>query len=144
LEAQLLGDESTVLTTVHAQLSKIVTTSAEAFGQCCFDTKSWLEVEEISEQLDSWRQELPPHLVLRFSIAANDGLPRVDQRALLLIHIVYLESRLVPFQRKMQQCGILLMPENTLTIYTGFARQLAWLISIAYRDGKFVKCWLSL
>jgi hypothetical protein len=61
--------------------------------------------------------------------------------------MLYLESRLIAFQRKMQQSGIseaLCMPESALETYIGFSRQVSWIISFTYRDGHYVKCWLVL
>ena len=99
----------------------------------------------LSEKLDTWRQELPDYLHLQILVAEPSAAAVANKHALILAHILYLESRLFPYQRKMQVSGtaeILCIPEHALFTYTGFARQLAWLVSLTYRDGQYVRCWL--
>ncbi|KAK9856762.1 hypothetical protein MYU51_000675 [Penicillium brevicompactum] len=132
--------------TVHAQLSKIALMSAIANPHQLFDAKfSWKQVNELSEALDLWRQELPPGLSLHSLMSENDETQPHDRRALLLVHMLYLSFRLMPYERKMRQSGVadaLSISDEALSLYSGFARQLMWIISLTQRDGLYVRCWL--
>ncbi|KAJ5325751.1 uncharacterized protein N7506_008853 [Penicillium brevicompactum] len=111
-----------------------------------FDAKfSWKQVNELSEALDLWRQELPAGLSLHSLMSENDETQPHDRRALLLVHMLYLSFRLMPYERKMRQSGVadaLSISDEALSLYSGFARQLMWIISLTQRDGLYVRCWL--
>lgn len=122
--------------------------SAQAYSNVLFDlTFSWLDVEKLSEKLDTWRQSLPRSLLLVSLLSQDHGVHLTDRRSLLVIHMLYLESRMIAYQRKIQQSGVgeaLRMPESALETYMGFSRQLSRIVSFTFRDGHYVKCWLVL
>lgn len=106
---------------------------------------SWKQVDELSENLDVWRQQLPSGLSLQSLMSNDDETQPHDRRALLLVHMLYLSFRLMPYERKMRQSGVaeaLTISDDTLLLYTGFSRQLMWIISFTQRDGLYVRCWL--
>jgi hypothetical protein len=122
--------------------------SAQAYSNVVFDSSfSWLDVEKLSETLDTWRQSLPSSLSLISLLSQDHGVLLTDRRSLLVIHMLYLESRLIAYQRKLLQSGVdeaLRMPEGVLETYMGFSRQLARIVSFTFRDGHHVRCWLVL
>jgi hypothetical protein len=122
--------------------------SAQAYSNVVFDLSfSWLDLEKLSEKLDMWRRSLPSSLLLVSLLSEGYGVHLTDRRSLLVIHMLYLESRLIPYQRKIQQSGVgeaLRMPESALEIYRGFSRQLSKVVSYTFRDGYYVRCWLVL
>jgi hypothetical protein len=122
--------------------------SAQTYSNVVFDVSySWLDVEKLSEKLDTWRQNLPNNLLLVSLLSQDHEVPLAVQRSLLVVHMLYLQARLIAYQRKIQQSGVgeaLRMPTSALEAYMGFARQLSRIIAFMFRDGHYMKCWLVL
>jgi hypothetical protein len=122
--------------------------SAQTYSNVEFDVSySWLDVEKLSEKLDTWRQNLPSNLLLVSLLTQDHEVPLADRRSLLVVHMLYLQARLIAYQRKIQQSGVgeaLRMPTSALKAYMGFARQLSRIIAFMFRDGHYMRCWLVL
>jgi hypothetical protein len=102
-------------------------------------------VENLSDTLDTWRQDLPSNLRLVSVLFQNSGITLTDTRNIMVIHVLYIGSRLIAYQRKLQELGVggaLRIPENALNTYVGFSRQISRIISFTFQDGHFVRCWL--
>ncbi|RAH52319.1 hypothetical protein BO85DRAFT_454196 [Aspergillus piperis CBS 112811] len=141
----------TTISIIQSQLSKVTLLAAEVFSRARFGDGSWWpweRLEELSSHLDVWRQELPASLELQRLASNNNSLPEDSRRALFLVHMVYLEDRVILYQHFMQQASdacIMNMPSSFHQIYATFAHQLAWIIGIIFQDrSPFLRNWLAM
>ncbi|KAB8270045.1 hypothetical protein BDV30DRAFT_215799 [Aspergillus minisclerotigenes] len=98
---------------------------------------SWNKFEYISSGLDKWRQELPASLQLQFLTSYDSGPPSKQKQRLLLVHMIYLERRILllhHFLQKHTESKLLQMSTSTRQTYTAFAHQLTGIISVIYRE----------
>jgi predicted ATP-dependent Lon-type protease len=119
---------------------------AQTYSNVVFDVLySWLDVEKLSEKLDTWRQNLPSNLLLVSLLSQDHEVHLADRRSLLMVHMLHLQARLIAYQRKIQQSGVgeaLRMPTSAFEAYMAFARQLSRIIAFLFRDGHYMKFWL--
>jgi hypothetical protein len=138
-------------------MSKIALMTAQIYSKFPHsDRLSWRDIEQLSTELDIWRQELPEELRLQNLVSGSRtvGIPVSQKRALMLVHMVYIGTRLLLYQHMIRQSQqpvtdiseasrLLQMPENIHRDYTEFAQQLARVISLLYQDKSlFMRCWL--
>jgi hypothetical protein len=138
-------------------MSKIALMSAQIYTKIRHSySLSWQDVEQLSTELDIWRQELPETLRLQNLVSGNgtEKIPISQKRALMLVHMVYIGTRLILYQHMIRQSQqpvtdiseasrLFRMPEDIHRDYATFAQQLARVISLLYQDkGIFTRCWL--
>ncbi|KAL2803055.1 hypothetical protein BJX63DRAFT_89140 [Aspergillus granulosus] len=107
---------------------------------------SWGYIEQASNTLDTWRQQLPDTLQLHTLLSENNEIPAPRRQALLLLHMTYLESRVLLYRRYIRQytsLGIINIATDIRLTCSGFVHQLARIISVIYEDKcSFVQCWI--
>ena len=136
-------------------MSKIALMSAQIYTRICHASSlSWQDIEQMSTELDMWHQELPEILRLQNLVSESNTMSTSQNRALMLVHLVYIDTHLLLYQHVIRQprhqkadifqaSNLLQMPENIQQNFTIFAQQLARIISLLYQhESIFARCWL--
>jgi hypothetical protein len=147
--------QETAVNMMQFQMSKIALMSAKICTRIRYASSlSWQDIEQMSTELDIWRQELPETLRLQNLSLESNAIPIPQKQALMLVHLVYIGTHLLLYQRMIRQpqhpkadvfqaFNLLQMPEDIQQNYTTFAQQLARIIALLYRDKCiFSRCWL--
>lgn len=130
---------------IHSQLCKLTILGAKTYSPIDFHASTWETVDKASKELDKWRQELPMTLQLQSLLSEHTKVPEESRRSLLVLHMLYLEYRVLAYQLKMQHSEmneLLTLPREALESYVGFSQQLSWVLSFIHRDDVFSRSWI--
>ncbi|KAI9369599.1 hypothetical protein BJX61DRAFT_135284 [Aspergillus egyptiacus] len=143
--------------TIQFQFNKLAVLSARIHTQLRNSAHlPWQSIAESSQTLETWRYELPEAFHLSALLPQNlqsdpgnenERMPPSIRRCLLLLHIVYLESHILLYERFIRRCSpqteITAIDEAIRRKYAGFARQLSQIIAIIHGDKTgFVQSWI--
>ncbi|KAL2809185.1 hypothetical protein BJX63DRAFT_370241 [Aspergillus granulosus] len=132
---------------IQFHFSKVAVISAQVHtGLRNIGDLHWQDIQKCSNTLDSWRQQLPESLQLQALLTEDNGMESSSRRSLLMLHMIYLESQVLLYDeyiRRNQETIMLKLTTETRQTYSGFAQQLAHIISIIYEDKSgFIQTWM--
>lgn len=129
----------------------------------------WTHANKLSSKLDLWHAALPPDLHLAALNKQGKTLTLVQERALYLMHMLYIDARLQLYcrlfkashhpspgdkqerQEEQEQDSLSLeglfqnVPRHISDVHTDFAVQLARIASLLYNEKAiFTRCWLAI
>lgn len=130
----------------------------------------WTHANKLSSKLDLWHAALPPDLHLAALNKQGKTLTLVQERALYLMHMLYIDARLQLYcrlfkasqhaspgdkqeraQEQQEQDSLPLeglfqkVPRHISDFHTDFAVQLARIASLLYNEKAiFTRCWLAM
>lgn len=129
----------------------------------------WTHANKLSSKLDLWHAALPPDLHLAALNKEGKTLTLVQERALYLMHMLYIDARLQLYcrlfkashhaspgdkqerQEEQEQDSPSLeglfqkVPRHISDVHTDFAVQLARIASLLYNEKAiFTRCWLAM
>lgn len=122
----------------------------------------WIHANKLSSKLDLWHQALPPDLHLAVLNKQEKTLTLFQERALCLMHMLYIDARLQLYCRlfkashhaekedlEQEQNSPSIedlfqkVPRHISEVHTDFAVQLARIASLLYSEQAiFTRCWL--
>ncbi|KAI9376312.1 hypothetical protein BJX61DRAFT_419542 [Aspergillus egyptiacus] len=130
----------------------------------------WAHADELAGRLDKWFRDLPADLHLISLNTERQTVPVLQERALYLMHMLYIDMRLQLYcqlfkasqQSQSSSCAsaqiqgrrdsnpslekiFSKVPQHISDLHTGFAIQLARIVSLLYNHGAIMtRCWLAI
>ncbi|KAL2848392.1 hypothetical protein BJY01DRAFT_262691 [Aspergillus pseudoustus] len=117
------------------------------------------DLQNLSDKLDTWHQELPESIHLSSLTSPNSGTSDSARRPLLFMHMIHISSHLSIFERVMRIAlkealgksdklmiqKVFSLPTDLLETYGSFAQQLARIIKLLYdEECVLARCWLTI
>ncbi|KAL4903319.1 hypothetical protein BDW74DRAFT_157068 [Aspergillus multicolor] len=147
-EAQDDSDVHSVLTSqIQFYFNKVAVLSSQIHASLRkMEHVAWHDIQRGSDNLDAWRRDLPAVLQLRALLTEDINVKAPFRQAVLMLHMIYLESQVLLYESYIQQQGqhnILHSSLDNHMTYCGFAQQLSHIISVIYHDQcGFTHSWI--
>ncbi|KAL4898829.1 hypothetical protein BDW74DRAFT_184353 [Aspergillus multicolor] len=153
---------------IQSQMTKLaILASGIQNEMVLFKADYWAHADRLSLQLDLWHQSLPPQLHLAALNKPEKGVTILQERAIYLMHMLYIDSRLqlycqlfkasgenrdgtgiglhqiAPDSRLSLETLFKQVPKHICDMHTNFSIQLARMITLMFsHEAIMTRCWL--